>query len=298
MDLDVLASLLADMDVRDVWIIKNVVGDGVIFDPVPDVVIAALDASDASGSVSPQEGFNNFDVILRVGQAVARGIPSLLIVPPPLKPPTWIKGLSVALCSPGNRASLTDHIWALTASPSEEHAPRFPEENSTPIDAEVYLSRLQALEQVYREPFSLSPGAPGSKYVRVYAQFESLISELLVSAGAALAEPPEGSHSDDYADFAFVPSSGSSVVVLAECKLVSRKRRLSEDEAALHQKVTATHSQLGLLIYHPVDGMDPLPARRSTALVERISAKELIKRLGERSLQWVISDAVAQAAAR
>ncbi|MFJ8489467.1 hypothetical protein ACIRBZ_14040 [Streptomyces sp. NPDC094038] len=88
------------MDVRDVWEIENIVGDGVIFDPVPDVVIAALDAADASGLASPQEGFNNFDVILRVGQAVARGIPSLLIVPPPLKPPAWIKGLSVALCSP------------------------------------------------------------------------------------------------------------------------------------------------------------------------------------------------------
>lgn len=293
-----MASLLADMDVRDVWVIKNVVGDGVIFDPVPDVVIAALDVADASGLASPQEGFNNFDVILRVGQAVARGIPSLLIVPPPLKPPTWIKGLSVALCSPGNRTSLTDHIWALTASAPEGHASKFPKGNFTPINAEMYLSRLQAVEQAYREPLSLSPGAPGSKYVQAYAQFESLISELLVSAGAALAEPPEDSHPNDYADFAFVPSSGSSVVVLAECKLVSRKRRLSEDEAALHQKVTATHSQLGLLIYHPVDGMEPFPARRSTALVERISATELIKRLGERSLQGVISDAVAQAAAR
>ncbi|MFD8964441.1 hypothetical protein ACFV0C_05445 [Streptomyces sp. NPDC059568] len=299
-DLDVLASLLADVDVHDLWVIKNVVGDGVIFEPIPDIVVGVLNAKNVSDPASPQEGFNNFDVLLRVGQAVARGIPSLLIVPPPLKPPSWIKGLSVALCSPGNRGALADHIWALTVSATRDGASKVLLDRFNPINAELYLSRLKAVEEAYINPLPLSPGAPSGRIGRAYAQFESLISELLVSAGAALAEPPEDAHRYDYADFAFVPSSGSSVVVLAECKLVSgkSKRRISEDEAALYQKVTATHSQLGLLVYHSIDGVQPAPARHPTALVERISAMELIVRLKEKPLQRVIADAVAQAAAR
>ncbi|MGY5080654.1 hypothetical protein ACWIGX_26795 [Streptomyces nigrescens] len=297
-DLDVLASLLAEADIRDLWVIKNVVGDGVTFDPTPDVVVAALDAEDVGGSASPQEGFNNFDVLLRIGQALALGIPSLLVVPPSLKPPSWIRGLSIALCSPGNRDSLMDHVWALTARASKGSVSKTPPEKFTPIDVEHYLARLKAVEQAYRERFRSGVGTSGGRVSASAYRFEGLVSELLVSAGAALAEPPEVAHRNDYADFAFIPSSGSSVVVLAECKLTSRKRRLSEDEASLYQKVAATHSQLGLLIYHAIDGLEPIPARHATALVERISATDLIERLGEKSLQKVISDAVAQAASR
>ncbi|MER5697876.1 hypothetical protein ACWDBO_37280 [Streptomyces mirabilis] len=295
-DLDVLVDLLADRDVHDLWVIKNVAGDGLIFDPAPDIVVGALDAQDASGSVSSQEGFNNFDVLLRLGQAVSRGIPSLLIVPPPLKPPNWIRGLSVALCAPDNRPALEDHIWALTANISRRSERKDTSDKFTPVDVSRYLSKLQEVERTYHEslPFGVGPPRVG----QAYAEFEHLISELLVAAGAALAERPESARRDDYADFAFIPSGGSSVVVLAECKLVSRKRRLHDDEAILRQKVSATHSQLGLLIYHSIDGTEPTPSRYPTALVERISAKDLIERLGGSPLPKVISDAVAQAAAR
>ncbi|WP_432127071.1 hypothetical protein [Streptomyces sp. bgisy082] len=296
-DLDVLVGLLADMGVHDLWVIKNVAGDGLIFDPHPDIVIGALDAQDASDSASSQEGFNNFDVLLRLGQAVSRGIPSLLIVPPPLKPPSWIRGLSVALCAPDNRPALEDHIWALTANISKGIERKDSLDEFTPIDVPRYLLRLQEVERTYHESLPLSVGGSG-RIGQAYAEFERLISELLVASGAALAERPESVRRHDYADFAFIPSGGSSVVVLAECKLVSRKRRLHEDEATLHQKVSATHSQLGLLIYHSIDGTEPPPSRYPTALVERISATALIERLGENSLPKVISDAVAQAAAR
>ncbi|MFI0808186.1 hypothetical protein [Streptomyces echinatus] len=296
-DLDVLVELLADRGLQDLWVIKSVAGDGLIFDPSPDVVIGTLDAQDASSSASSREGLNNFDVLLRLGQAVARGIPTLLIVPPPLKPPSWVRGLSVALCAPDNRPALEDHIWALTANISRSGGRESPPDKFTPVDVPWYLSRLQEIERTYRESLPLSVGASG-RTVQAYAEFERLISDLLVASGAALAERPEGVRRHDYADFAFLPSGGSSVVVLAECKLVTHKRRLHEDEATLHQKVSATHSQLGLLIYHAIDGVEPLPPRYATALVERISAKELIERLGSKSLQKVISEAVAEAAAR
>ncbi len=285
------------MDVHDLRVIKNVAGDGLIFDPAPVVVVGALDAQDASGSASSQEGFNNYDVLLRLGQAVSRGIPSLLIVPPPLKPPSSIRGLSVALCAPDNRPALEDHIWALTANISRGGGQKNPTDKFTPVDVPRYLSKLQAVERNYRESLPLGLDASG-RITQAYAEFERLISELLVASGAALAERPGGFRRHDYADFAFIPSGGSSVVVLAECKLVSRRRRLHEDEAILHQKVSATHSQLGLLIYHSVDGTEPPPRRYPTALVDRISATELIERLGESSLPKVISDAVGQAAAR
>jgi hypothetical protein len=302
--LETLLSLLADAHVGEPWIIKNVAGDGLIFESAPDVVIGILNPGGEAELSGSQEGFNNFDVLLRVGQAVARNIACLLIVPPPLKPPSWIKGLSVALCSTENRSALADHIWALTNSvekgaSSVESPPAF-----VPfIDAAHYLSRLESVGKTHSKLISLSV-TPRSSSMHAHAEFESLVSEVLTSAGAALAEGftrdtrgTRGAHGD-YVDFAFTPSSDSSVVVLAECKFASRKRRLEDDEAILHQKVVATHSQLGLLIYHSIDDSDPHPPRHTTALVERISASELIRSLGSNSLKKVIADSVARAATR
>jgi hypothetical protein len=51
-------------------------------------------------------------VLLRVGMALERGVPTCLIAPPPLQVPTGLSSLMVVPCPVDDLESLRLHLWA------------------------------------------------------------------------------------------------------------------------------------------------------------------------------------------
>ncbi|WP_369221535.1 hypothetical protein AB5J52_06775 [Streptomyces sp. R39] len=277
-----LTRVLRGLDVDDVWVLHNDLGDRYILDPVPDFVVGVLSDDDLSGGTSPKP-FSNNDVALRVGLAAGRGVPALVIAPPPIQAASPDPLITVVACEVDAHQALTDHIWAFTTTldlPSNP-APELPERRLKNPDH--YLSELDRLD-----------GRGGVTAL----QFERLVGQILMEAGAAVVEAESQGQADQRVDIAFMPSGGSQDIVLVELKSGRlTEKRLRDAEEQLQSFVIERRAKYGMVVYHDVEGR-PLSSRRTTPLIFRMSARELIQRLAAEPLPKVLNDAVVEAVGR
>lgn len=277
LDLKSLFSAFKGVGVTDAWVLGNAAGDRLMSnDSRPDMVICVLSPDDAERTDPSPKGFTNLDVMMRAGLSAGGGLPTLIIVPPPLVVPSPIAGAVVARCPLEQGEALADHVWAFVSSirvAEQTVSPSLKDERR--IDSGSFLRRLENLSYESAPEF--------------YQGVESLTSELLQEAGAALRESPP------HVDLAFIPSDDSAAVMLVEVKAGKlTEDRLIAAEVRLQERVEATRAQLGVLVYHDVMGHQ-FPARYATGpSVIRLPLKELIGQLGDRSLQDVIASTVAQ----
>ena len=277
LDLTILLDTLKGTGISEAWVLGNAAGDRFMFDdPRPDLIIGVLDPGNVERTDPSPNGFTNLDVMMRAGQSAGRGVPTLIIAPPPLHIAAPIPGTVVAHCPLDQREALTDHVWAFASTIRATEEPSAPEK-ATPgqrIDPTAFLHRLEDI-----------PGSGGEFYLGV----EALVAELLQESGAALLKPPPRT------DLAIIPSEDSSAVMLIEVKAGElTEDRLIAAEVRLQARVEASRAQLGLLIYHDRNGRS-FPDRYMTgAAVVRLRLKDLIEQLSTRSLPNVIALAVAQ----
>ncbi|WP_269855170.1 hypothetical protein [Streptomyces sp. RPT161] len=278
MDLRILLDTLKGTGVSDAWVLGNAAGDRFMFDePRPDLIICVLDPENIERTDPSPKGFTNLDVMMRAGQSAGRGLPTLIIAPPPLHVASPVAGTVVAHCPLDQREALADHVWAFASTVRATEEPSAPEKVALErrIDPTSFLRRLE--------------GIPRESTGGFYLGVESLVAKLFQEAGAALLKPPPQT------DLAFIPSEDSSAVMLIEVKA----GKLTEDqlvaaEVRLQGRVDASRAQLGVLIYYDLKGRG-FPARYTTgAAVVRLRLEDLIEQLGTRSLPEVIAFAVAQ----
>jgi hypothetical protein len=84
--LQTLIDTFGSVGIENAWVVSNNAGDAVGQDPAPDLVIAVLDPSEAGRSAGTPIGpgtsqFANIDVAIRVGMAIAQGLPTLWSAP-------------------------------------------------------------------------------------------------------------------------------------------------------------------------------------------------------------------------
>ena len=276
--LGILFDVLGELGVRDIWVLGNSIGDRYLFDPSPDMAIGVLNPRSVESSEEPSEGLSNLDVMLRIGRAAERGVPAIVIVPPPLATPSPADGVAFALCPVDHQSALSTHLWAFTAAigSPKDGLSREPDRERPRVDSARILSELER-----------SVGISGPR-------FEEIVSSILRQAGAASVEN-EGYEPDRKVDIVVAPSDDSSSVILVEAKSGRLdERRLREAEQQLQGYVIDRQAGLGLLIYYDSLGRQ-FPQRRSTPLVVRLSIEELVGQLETRSLTQVISDASAAA---
>lgn len=279
-DAGLLRGVLRELNIDDVWVLHNDLGDRFILDPVPDFVVGVLTADDGSPQ-SRSTAFTNAEVSLRLGFAAGRGVPTLAIVPPTTEIRSPDPLITVVACDMHARQALVDHLWAFTATfdlPSS--SPPVPTER--PLEnADEYLAALEQLQW----------GGRGS-----VGKFERLISRVLMSAGAAVAET-KGSLGNRV-DFAFVPSGGSTDIILVEVKAGDlSEKKLSGAEEQLQRFVIERQAKYGIVLYHDIHGRS-FPSRHSTPRIVRMSARELIQKLAGEPLHKVLDAAVVEAAGR
>ncbi|MFC8256969.1 hypothetical protein ACFUNF_04790 [Streptomyces sp. NPDC057291] len=277
-----LLGVLRELNIEDVWVLHNDLGDRFMLDPVPDFVVGVL-TDDENSPRSKNKTFTNGEVSLRLGLAAGRGVPALAIVPPTAKMRSPDPLIMVAACDVHVRQALADHLWAFTATldfPPPSSAPPGPIERGLE-NADEYLAVLNQLEWGSR-------GFGG--------QFERLMGRVLMSAGAAVAET-KGSLGDRV-DLAFVPSGGSTDIILVELKAGHlSEATLSGAEEQLQRFVIERQAKYGIVLYHDTYGRS-LPNRHSTPLIVRMSARELIQRLAGEPLPKVLDAAVVEAVGR
>lgn len=273
-DVQTLATALQGVGVDEAFVLGNAFGDHFLFDPLPDMVIGLLNP-DLADPATPS--LSNLDVMLRMGRAIEKGIPTLLIVPPPMSAPTATQGISYAMCRADAEELLKTHLWAFLAkvASNQRQSPPVPHNS---LKTGAYRARLEQLKHTGRA-----------------AHFEELIEKVLTDAGAAVEVNPKTSV-DTAIDFALIPSSGSPNVVLVECKWGNISERVIGDvEARLQQYVISRGAQLGVVIYQDVKGRR-ISSRHPTPLVVHLSADELLDGLESGDLPQVLSNAAAAAA--
>jgi hypothetical protein len=229
---------LGEMGISEMWVLANAIGDRYLFDPLPDMVIGILNPQAEVGSEVSSEGLSNLDVMLRVGRSAERGVPTILIIPPPLTAPSLASGVVFALCPPDNGAALRLHLWAFTSTINSSlgRASRRTDPEPHHIEATKFLQEL-----------SQSPDVGGQR-------FEEMVSLILRQAGAASVKS-ESYIADNQVDLAFVTSDDSSSVVLAEVKYGKlSEQRLRQAEQQLQGYVIERQADLGLVIYHDAEG--------------------------------------------
>lgn len=294
-DLRPLAEVCQEVGVGEAVVLSNPIGDSFIDParPQPDFVIGVLNPADEpqvmpTGLTNPidpvkQASFTNLDVMLRVGMTCERGIPTFLVVPPPLSAPRGPTSLVVAACPFDDRESLRLHLWAFTATLAERRTP------APPRPAEVRPVDVKRLKQ------SLHPGGQASI---TGFQLEQLVATLLQQAGIAFAEDPAHLANDQGFDLAVLPSRLSDDVVFVEVKAGKlTEQRLREAELQLQNLVVERRSPVGLLIYHDRDGRR-FPAARPAPLVARIALEDLIERLGTQDFLQVLTEELSKATER
>lgn len=277
LDLRTLFDTFKGAGITDAWVLGNAAGDSLMSDDSqPDLVICVLSPDDAERVDPSPKGFTNLDVMMRAGQSAGRGLPTLIIVPPPLLVPSPISGTVVARCPLDEREALADHVWAFvstTRAAKQSVATPSPAPGRR-VDSGLFLHRLEHLAYGPGPDFSLG--------------VESLSAELLQAAGAGFRESPPR------VDLAFIPSADSAAVMLVEVKAGKlTEDRLIAAEVRLQERVETTRAQLGVLVYHDAMGRE-FPARYATGVaVVRLSLRELIAQLSTQNLPDVIASAVA-----
>jgi len=127
--------------ITDAWVLGNDAGDRMMFDPQPDLVICVLDPDITARTDPSPGGFTNLDVMIRAGQAAGRGVPTLIIAPPPLDLSSPVTSAVVAECSLDKPETLADYVSAFAARISKAQ----PIVSTSPqgrIDAASYIGRL------------------------------------------------------------------------------------------------------------------------------------------------------------
>lgn len=274
LDLTVLVATFRPAGITEAWVLGNDGGDRMLFDPAPDLVICVLDPGGPERADGSPLGFTNLDVMIRAGQAAERGVPTLIIAPPPLMLSAPVAGADVAYCPLDREHALADHVWAFvqSAQPGEHREAAGPARlvEPRPVEAELHL-----LEALY----------PHRKF---HQGIEYLVANLLREAGAALPSTGPG------VDLAFIASEDSPGVMLMEIKAGELSEpKLSAAETRLQEYVRSSRAKLGVLVYHDLAHRD-LPARQPIESVVRISLTDLIEQLGTRRLPDVIAAAVAR----
>ena len=116
LDLTELIDAIGAAGVADAWVVGNDAGDRLMYDPMPDLIVCALDPAAADRIDPSPRGFTNLDVMVRAGQAAGRGLPTLIIAPPPLILSAPIPGTDLAYCPLDQGGALRDHVWAFVQS--------------------------------------------------------------------------------------------------------------------------------------------------------------------------------------
>lgn len=257
----------------------NEIGDLHLFQPIPDFVVGVLADSEGIDDSEPSVvGFDNLDVMLRVGRAVERRIPTLVLVPPSIAMPSPTAGVVFAQCDLHDLAALEVHLWSFTML---FKAPNLGPDGGRDADP----GKIEAAA-VLRELSTLSLGT----------QFEEFLSRVLQSAGAKLVNLPTSERLKGRVDIAFVPPGDSRSVVLVEVK----SGRLSEQllsgaEDALARFVAEHQASLGALVYRDVGGRS-FDVRGKYPFIARIELGQLVERLESDDLTKVLSDAVSRPA--
>lgn len=275
--LGALLDVLDELGVSDIRVLSNSIGDRYLFNPFPDMAIGVLNPESLEGPGQPLGGLSNLDVMLRIGRAAERGVPTIVIVPPPLAMPSPADGVAFAQCPVGHQPALWTHLWAFTATlgSRKDSQPLEPDREGTPVDSAGILSEFER---------SKSISAP---------RFGEIVSSVLRQAGAA-SVGQERYEADRGVDIVFAPSADASSVILVEARTGQLDElRLREAEQRLQNYVIERQAGLGLVIYHDSRGRQ-FPSRRSTPLIARLSIEELVGKLESRSLTQVISDAAVR----
>jgi hypothetical protein len=266
---------MGEIGVTEVWVMSNAIGDRYLFDPVPQMVVGVLNPAEGSGE-SLREALTNFDVAIRLGRAVERRVPVLLIVPPPLPVPAQSTGMTIAPCPADHEASLRLHVWAFKGQLTDKDA----------VDSVGRKIETMNFDSILDEiTGSSSRGA---------LEFEQLVASVLQQAGAVTVSSEDPS-ADDGVDMALVTPDEPSTVILAQVKYGRLTReQIQRAERRLEENVRLRNAGLGLLIYQDQGGRE-FPATHPSPLVARLPFEEFVRSLSSSSLNKVISDAFAQA---
>jgi hypothetical protein len=276
--LGVLFDVLGELGVSDIWVLGNPIGDRYLFDPSPDMVIGVLNPRSEDINEESSKGLSNLDVMLRIGRAAERGVPAIVIVPPPLAIPSPTEGVVFAPCPVDHQSALSTHLWAFTTAfgSSKNRPPKELDHAPPHLDSARILSELER-----------SASISGWR-------FEDLVSSILRQVGAASVEN-ERYEPDRGVDIVVAPSDDSPGVILVETKYGQLdERRLRDAEQQLQGYVINRQVGLGLVVYHDSLGRQ-FPQRRGVPLIVRLSFEELVRQLATRSLTQVLSDATASA---
>jgi hypothetical protein len=290
-DLTSLTDALRDADIDEAIVISNLMGDSLIDPPAerPNFVVGILNPSEAGASGRVGDGtvststasFTNLDVVLRIGMATERGVPSLLIVPPPLLPPSGSPSLVIVPCSLEDEDSLLLHVWAFTASVLEGRDPAAPQ----PLP----IRRNDLRQWRFALPDTYGPEAGLATY--------NVVSHVFRAAGVELAENPFRGPDMGF-DLALLSSRQSDDVVLVEVKAGPlSEERLRDAERQLRNAVMHRHASLGLLVYHDVSGKK-FPQSATQPMVVRIALADLIDRLAVQDFSDILTSEVAEAMER
>jgi hypothetical protein len=288
--LQTLIDTFISVGIENAWVVSNNAGDAVSQDPVPDLVIGVFDPSEAGQSAGAPIGpgtsqFANIDVAIRVGMAITQGLPTLLVVPPPLPKPADTLGVVVAPCPLDDFDTLRLHLWAFVSTMPSRAALEASRASAEPVpfDATPILNQLYAIK-----------GNDGSAALQV----ERLLAAVLSRVGAEFVENPESDGPGGRVDLAVLPSRSSTEILLIEVKAGRlSEQRLSDAERQLQTYVIERHASLGLVVYHDfADNHWSSP--RTIPLVIRMSARELIAGLVTNSLPQLINGVARDAARR
>jgi hypothetical protein len=287
LNLRTLFATLQGAGVEEGWVITDNAGESLLYESPPDFVIAVLNPQldptlQGAATHRAAPDFSNLDVAIRAGQAAGQGYPVLLIAPPPLAPPADLPGVVVALCPLDDPRSLRLHVWAFVSTlpqrtPDLAMGP--PHDPSEAFDAQSIIETLDSID-----------GAQPTPAMKV----EQLIAVALKQAGAELVENADRRDRANQVDLAFLPSRGAGDVVLVEIRAGRLTQQgLSRAEERLQRYVIERQAGLGVLIYHDFEGKN-LPARHTTPLVVRLSARQLIAGLATDTLPRLLERVVGE----
>lgn len=282
--LQTLFAVFRDLGVDEHWVLTSTAGESFVDDSTLDFITAVfspLQPSPSESAGSRSALYANLDIALRAGQAAGQRLPVLLIVPPPLQPPTQLPGAVIAPCPLDDQVALRLHIWAfistLQGGAQPVQAPPTPA--TATVDVTYVLERLADIER----------GSAGAGQ-----QVEHLVASLLHQAGAELVASDDADVNDNDIDLAFLPSREASEVVLVEVKAgLLKESGLIAAEQQLQQLVMRRQASLGLLLYHDFADQN-LPTKHVTPLVIRLSVRQLAAGLASNSLTQLLGRVVQE----
>ncbi|WP_416905561.1 restriction endonuclease [Micromonospora echinospora] len=287
-DLESVLAFLEAIDLSELAVFRNHFTDDVLNQGSPDAAIGVLDPLCAIGKSEALTGvpsrasaFTNEDVLLRLGRLIGKGVPSLVIVPPPLIPPAPMASLVVAPCPLDDRESLKLHLWAFMSSLAGLRARSKNVANTQSTEFGEVASWLRGPKRSLLS-HAVSP-----------TDFEELVVRLLQDQGAELVENPDRMAKDAGFDAVFLPAKGAQELVLVEAKVGRLDvRQIVDSGRSLQRCVIERRGDLGLLIYHDRAGrrfdLHGIPR------VVAISVDELIHALRVNNLRHVIAEQVAK----